>query len=651
MNHLAGLNEKQKEAVETTEGPLLILAGAGAGKTKTLTHRMLHLIKQGVAPHEILAITFTNKAANEMRERVVALIESDSELNITVSFRERPFVKTFHSLGVHMLREQHDTLGLSRNFSICDWTDSAKIIKDAMKAEDIDPKEHEPKKILGIISKHKGDMVSFKEYEAQAHSDYMSEIVVRLWRRYEQALRDSKSLDFDDLLLKTALLLKEHKHIREHYQHLWKYIHIDEYQDTNEVQYQIALMLAGGHNNLCVVGDIDQNIYSWRGATIKNILHFEKDFPDATVIFLEENYRSTQTILSAANEVIKKNVNRREKNLFTSNGDGDPIMLYNGFDEHDEARYIVEEVNALIRSGIEPQEIALLYRANFQSRILEEWFLREGIPYQVLGTRFFDRREVKDVLAYMKAAMNPDDLASLGRIVNVPTRGIGKVTYLKMCEGREGDLAGKARESVARFRALLHNINKEITTRPPHEVVTYILKHSGLEDSFKKDGDEGMERMHNVLELANLASKYTDMEPVDATLKLLEDASLATDQDSLEEKEKKNAVKMMTVHASKGLEFDYVFITGLEEGLFPHEGFGEVRDEEEERRLFYVALTRARKKVFLTYAGIRTIFGSQRVNIPSQFIDDIPKDHIETPDGGYDDDPVASDIRNIFIDF
>lgn len=648
MQYLHVLNERQRQAVETTEGPLLVLAGAGAGKTKMLTHRILHLIKKGVAPHEILAITFTNKAAGEMKERVFDLIKNDPELNLPISFHERPFVSTFHALGVHILREQCVKAQLPRSFSIADRADQMRIMKAAMKAEDIDSKQYEPRKILSIISKQKGAMVTLTEYEAEGHNDYMKQIVSKIWARYDKALKEEKTLDFDDLLLKSTLLLKNNPEVLEYYQNVWKYIHIDEYQDTNVVQYTMSKLLAGKYHNICVVGDIDQNIYTWRGATIKNIMNFERDYPEMKEILLEQNYRSTQIILGAANEIIKKNQMRKEKNLFTKNAEGELINLYNAFDEYDEARHVVDTIEDLLRNGAKTEDIAVLYRANFQSRILEEMFLERAIEYQVLGVRFFDRKEVKDMLCYIKTAMNPSDLGSLGRIINTPTRGIGKVTYLKICEGKQDELKGKTKEKVDAFWKKLADMKQAIETKKPSEVIKYIVKHSGIADDLATQGDEGTERLENIMEFASLAMKYDDLPEGEGILKLLEDAALASDQDSLDHKEEKKGVKLMTVHASKGLEFDYVFITGLEDGLFPHEDLhGDREDAEEERRLFYVALTRAGKKLYLSYAGMRTIYGSQQVKTPSEFIHDIPAEFIETNDF----DPVSSSVKSIFIDF
>lgn len=643
---MSTLNQKQQEAVQITEGPLLILAGAGAGKTKTLTERILYLIKKGVEPKNILAITFTNKAAKEMRDRVVKLINEDKNLNLPIRYNEMPFVSTFHSLGVQILRECGHKIGVSKNFTIFDRADSKKAVRDALKDAGYNPKEYEPGKILNIISREKGNMVTVSEYEARDEYSYIKDAVIVSWKNYEKILKENKSLDFDDLIFKTAVLLRDNPDVLKHYQNLWQYIHVDEYQDTNEVQYMITKLLAMDHHNICVVGDIDQNIYSWRGATIKNILHFEKDYPEAKEIVLEENYRSTQNILGAANDVIKKNKMRREKNLFTRNSEGEKILVYNAYDENDEGRYIVDEVSQLIESGVKANEIAILYRANFQSRVLEENFLKKQVPYQVLGTRFYDRKEVKDVLSYIQTAQNPNDRASLSRIINTPTRGIGKVTLLKILAGQTETLSGKAKENVYNFNILIKSIRQKIETDKPSEVVKYVFKKSGMEDSYKLQGDDGMEKIDNIKELVTLSTKYDDMPLGEGINKLLEESALLSDQDELQKDN--GGVKLMTVHASKGLEFDYIFVTGLEEGLFPHERMNEKKDDdEEERRLFYVALTRARKRLFLTYTTIRTIFGAQQVNSPSLFINDIDEAYIKNQAG----DPVSSTIKDIFIDF
>jgi len=641
VNHLEGLNERQKEAVLQKDGPILIIAGAGAGKTKTITHRIMHLIKEGVAPHQILAITFTNKAAKEMRERVEKIISEDKTLNFPIENFERPFLSTFHSLGVHIIKENSRLIGVSRNFSIMDRGDSKKIIKDILKELDIDPKQYEPGKILTVISVEKGNLNSPEGYASKADKKgyTMSSVVARVWPIYERKLLEEKALDFDDLLLKAYKILNDNKDVLEHYQNIWKYIHIDEYQDTNQVQYMMSKLLAEKNKNICVVGDIDQNIYSWRGANIENILNFEKDYPNAKVILLEENYRSTQTILNVANKVIEKNKMRREKNLFTKNEEGEKLTYCKSLNETEEARFVATKAKKLIEGGLNPQEIAVLYRANFQSRVLEEAFIAESVPYQVLGTKFFERKEVKDVLSYLRASMNPESLSDLKRIINVPVRGIGKVTMLKIFSAQGGSASGgeilglpdQMKVKVKDFFLLLQKIKKETEIKKPSEIIKYIIRESGLEKELQNGGDEDKERLENMRELATLAVKYDTYPKPEGIEKLLEEASLATDQDSLEKNER--AVKLMTVHASKGLEFDYVFITGLEEDLFPHQAIGKEEktpeEMEEERRLFYVAITRARKKVFLTCAEMRMIFGSQQMNIPSQFFADIDSEFLE----------------------
>lgn len=626
--HLKELNSQQKQAVLHKDGPLLIIAGAGAGKTKTITHRILNLIKTGVAPENILAVTFTNKAAKEMKDRVRDLLEKDNEINLPISVESHPFISTFHSLGVHILKENSHLLNTTRHFKIFDRNDSLTAVKDALKKADLDPKQFEPRKILSVISKQKGNVTTLYEYEESTGNSYFPRIVATVWREYEKILNSEKAYDFDDLLLKTVILLEKNKKVLERYQNIWKYIHIDEYQDTNKVQCKLANLLVGKLGNVCVVGDVDQNIYSWRGADIENLLDFENKYKNTKTLLLEENYRSTKNILLASNSVIKKNKKRKEKNLFTKNEDGEKLSLFCALNEIQEAQFIALKSKELIESGVAPKEIAILYRANFQSRVLEEIFLSLGVPYQVLGVRFFERKEVKNVLAYLQAALNPKSFSGIKRIINVPPRGIGKVTFLKIVEGRVDELNVSARRKVADFRVLLKEISDIALRAKPSETIKFIIKKTGLEDALKGGSEEDLERLENIKELVTLASRYDKLSAREGIENLLEDAALATDQDEL--KEEKNEVRLMTVHSSKGLEFEYVIISGLEDGLFPHNSLSdEKKDDEEERRLFYVALTRAKKKVFLTYASVRTIFGSQTVSIPSEFIIDIADDLIE----------------------
>lgn len=651
MNYLNDLNQAQKDAVLHESGPLLILAGAGAGKTRVITYRIAHLIKNGIAPGNILAVTFTNKASKEMAERINELLTTHVDFSLPVGRHGRPFVKTFHSLGVHIIKDNAQLLGLPKRFTILDSADSKKIIRDAIIAVGEDPKEHEPRKIQSIISKQKGEMISVEEFETGNHKyNYTGEVVGKVWKIYENKLKGEGALDFDDLLIKSVDILEKNPEVLKKYQDMWQHIHIDEYQDTNEVQYRMTKMLAHRHKNICVVGDIDQNIYSWRGATIKNIMNFEKDYPDAREIVLEENYRSTQNILQAANEIITKNKRRKEKNLFTKNGAGEKVSVYQGIDEYDEAKFIARKSTEFIREGTAPDEIAVLYRANFQSRVLEEIFLEQNIPHQVIGTRFFDRKEVKDILAYIKSAMNDRDFTNMSRIINVPKRGIGEKTLEKIAAGQEAELAPGVQAKYFAFKKFLAEIREEIKTKKPHEIITLVVKKSGMEDELKKEGEEGAERLENIRELASLAKKYEGMPADEAIEKMLEDVSLSSDQDELDKNN--GGVKLMTVHAAKGLEFDYVFVTGLEEGLFPHKKFDDGKtDDEEERRLFYVAVTRARKKLHLTYASFRTIYGSKEVNSPSEFLGDISDNIIENVSWGSDDSKPKSGRREFLIDF
>lgn len=634
--YLEGLNTPQQQAVLHTNGPLLVLAGAGSGKTRVITHRIVHLIHQGVAPHNILAVTFTNKAASEMRERVETLIHRFPPSDRAV-IDSLPTVTTFHSLGVRILREHHETLNLRKHFTIYDRADSLKAMKQAIEHADFNPKEFEPKTQLGKISRLKGDAIAVDTYTADA-SSYPDKVTAKIWSAYEKILTADHALDFDDLLAKTLKLLRDYPHVKEVLARRYHYLHVDEYQDTNRVQFAIAELLAGVTHNICVVGDIDQNIYSWRGADIKNVLQFEKHFPNATTILLEENYRSTKTIIAASNDIIGKNRNRVEKNVFTNNEDGEHISLYAAMTGIDEAEYIATTAQNLIKDGVSPNDIAVLYRTNFQSRVLEESFLNYDVPYQLLGTKFFERKEVKDVLSYLRLALNPDSNADLVRVINEPTRGIGKVTLLKILEGNKDQLTGATAEKVARFDQLMSDIRDAVHTKSLGEVITFTMSRTGIETELKKNGTEDdLSRLENLRELVSLATKYEHLDGEEAVMALIENAALQSDQDELKDKTVLDAVRLMTVHSSKGLEFSYVFICGLEEGLFPHERLDDARiDHEEERRLFYVAITRAGKKLFLSYAHMRTIFGSQRINVPSSFLNDISADHIknETPGGG-----------------
>lgn len=602
MDYLAALNPQQRTCVESIDGPLLVLAGAGAGKTRVIAERIRNIIRRGAAPESILAITFTNKAAGEMRSRI----------------GPGPFVSTFHSLGLTLIKENAKLLGYKRAPAIYDRADSLRTMKQALKltgGEDI-----EPRMALAVASRNKGEGITAGMY-AEAAVSWRDKQITEAWLRYEAALRDDGAMDFDDLLLRAVQLLEKYPEVRERCQRRWKYLHVDEYQDTNVIQARLAELLVGPEKNICVVGDIDQTIYGWRGAMIENMLLFEKKY-GGEVVVLEENYRSTKTILSAANSLILNNTNRPEKNLFTKNADGEPLSLYAAGDGGDEALFVARKIQELLDDGRKPQEFAVLYRANFQSRAIEEKLLDAGIPYQVLGTRFFERKEVKDALSFVRAAVS-ENSADVGRVVDTLS-GIGKVTKLKILSGQEATLTGKTRERVAAMRKLLIKIRADAAVVPPSKLIRAVITESGIEKTLKDDKLEGAERLENLAELVSLATRYDGFPVPEGLEKFLESAALASDQDEL--KEEKNQVRLMTVHAAKGLEFPYVFIIGLEEGLFPYERGDDTKKDslEEERRLMYVALTRAQKKVFLSYAMMRTIFGNTDVRTNSQFLDELP---------------------------
>lgn len=623
MEH--GLNAEQQRAVNHTDGALLILAGAGAGKTRVIVHRIAHLIETGIAPNKILAVTFTNKAAREMHERVTTLLGSRLSLSPYDVPAASPFIGTFHALSLHIIKSFHQLAGLPRRFTIYDRADSTRAVREAIKKAGFDPKQLEPRRVLSVMGKHKGNDVSRELFaESVAHS-YIDEAIAEVWEKYDNILKKEKALDFDDILVTALTLLRDHKAVRDHFHHTWSHLHVDEYQDTNRTQYELIRLLAAS-GNIAVVGDIDQNIYSWRGASIEHIMNFERDYPDATVVILTKNYRSTKTIIAAANEAIARNIRRREKELVTDNPDGEKLGIGGFADEADEARFVANEAQRLIAAHTNPNHIAVLYRANFQSRILEEAFLSLSIPYQVLGTRFYERKEVKDALSYIRAALNPDSVADITRIINVPTRGIGKVTLAKVVSGGKDQLPQTQRAKVDAFYATLSRIRAAIEQEPASHAIKKALRESGLWDTLQSGDAEDQERLENLKELVTVATKYDALQNGEGIEKLIEEAALQSDQDELSVREqvKKNGVKLMTVHAAKGLEFPIVFITGLEDGLFPHARDGDdAVDDEEERRLFYVALTRAERKAYLTYALTRQIFGSRSLNMPSEFITEL----------------------------
>jgi DNA helicase-2/ATP-dependent DNA helicase PcrA len=620
------LNPAQQEAVLHTEGPLLIIAGAGAGKTKTLTERIVTIIKNGTDPRNILAVTFTNKAAKEMRERIVGRLEEEHVIEKENPYHPTPVIKTFHSLGLMMLSEQSQALGLTKHPTILDSADSLSIIKHAVEQLSLDPKINDPSKIRSIISREKSDFVSQSDYHKKVATAQM-DIVSSVWRIYEEELKRQRAVDFDDLIVKTVHMLEDHPGIRAFYQKRFSYVHVDEYQDTNGAQYAfIKLLVNPDKNNICVVGDTDQNIYSWRGANIRNILNFEKDFAGAHTVLLEENYRSTGNILSLANKAIKKNTVRTEKNLFTSQGGGDKIEVTPCWDEGAESEQVARRCKSLVESGEDPTQIAVLYRANFQSRVLEEGFLKENVIYNLLGTKFFERKEIKDVLSYLRAALNRSSQPDIRRVFDTPKRGIGKVTIAKIFAGEE--LSAKAATKIGEVYEFLDKVMVTLETEPLSHVVQMIIVDSGMEKEMLEGSSEDRERLENARELVSLTVRYDGTNGLDALTQFLEETSLQSDQDN-DTKEKKG-VRLMTVHASKGLEFNHVFVVGLEQDLFPHKNIGNRKrskeEEEEERRLFYVAVTRARKNLYLSYAELRTIFGQKQINAPSEFLEDIDDD-------------------------
>ena len=607
---LFGLNEAQKTAVLHGSGPLLIVAGAGAGKTKTITHRIAHLIESGVPAQNILAMTFTNKAAGEMRDRVRRLVPS---------FRGHPMVATFHALCVRVLREFPAKAGVPERFHIWDQDDQIRAMKRVLKEGGLE--DENPRSTLAAISRQKGSGVSAIEYGEHA-STPRQHTVSRAWIWYEAVLHEASALDFDDLLLKALRLLERAPDVRELLQSRWPYIIIDEYQDTNALQYEIARLLAGEAQNICVVGDLDQCIYTWRQARLENLLSFERAFSGAKVVRLEENFRSSGTILAAANNTIEKNRNRIPKELRPTRGVGEPIYVFESENETEEAWFIATKISELLARGSRPRQIAVLYRNNYQSRALEEAMLEQGIPYRVIGTRFFERKEVKDVLSYVRAALNRQSAQDISRIITIPPRGIGQATLAKALAGKNAELPTAARAKLENFYASLAGMQRALETLPLSEALRFVLEESGLQHMYKNARTaEEEERFENVRELVNLAVRYDgELSPRGAEA-LLEEAALQSDQDEMREND--DRVSLMTIHASKGLEFETVFLTGLEQGLFPSLHIDETTDPEEERRLMYVALTRAMDRLFLTFARARLRFGSRERAVPSEFLADI----------------------------
>lgn len=642
---LEGLNPAQQDAVQTMSGPVLILAGAGSGKTKTLTHRIANLIANGVLPSEILALTFTNKAAREMRERLAKILGHEN------SFSFMPWMGTFHSICVKMLRIEAENVGLDKGFVIYDTDDRLALIKRAMKELQISDKSVKPKAAEAAISKAKNDGKSPDEMLADAYYPNQQQIA-RVYERYEDMRQKANAVDFDDLLLYVARLLKVREDIREKWQNRFKHILIDEYQDTNHIQYQIVKLLVNEERNICCVGDDWQSIYSWRGADFTNILNFERDFPGAKVIKLEQNYRSTQNILDAAQKVITKNTQRSDKTLFTEAGKGAPITIQQARDEQDEAKWVASTIRKMRRPL---SDFAVLYRTNAQSQAFERAFMDYRLPYKLVGgVRFYDRKEIRDIVAYLHLIVNPRDIISLTRVINVPARGIGEKSVQKILEGDLEGLTAKTRGAYEKFVDILAGLREQNAAGVgPAEIVEDLLRKIDYR-GYLNDGDKlkAEERNENLTALVGEAGTYQTLD------EFLADAALMSSSD---EDAGKDAVTLMTLHAAKGLEFPVVFLVGLEEGLLPHvRSMDEsVEDVEEERRLAYVGMTRAMQELFLSYANSRFMFGGRNYNFPSRFLQDLGYnpyggrsgltdfgDDFGTDDFGedYDDDPFPDDV-------
>lgn len=624
VDYLSGLNDAQKRAVLAREGPISVLAGAGSGKTRVLTTRIYHLIREGVSPEMILAVTFTNKAAREMRERLRRLLGEDAP--------QLPFVATFHGLGRELLESYGSVLGIPRYFCVYDRDDSEKAVSNALKALDVSVKELSPRAVLGRISRAKGEGMTAREfYEKHARSSFGNRIAGEAWLAYERTLKEEKALDFDDLIALPVRLLRDYPEVRARAQDRWRYLHIDEYQDTNRLQGELTDLLAAKHQNVFVVGDIDQTIYTWRGATIENLLEFDKTYREAQTIILQENYRSTKNLVDAANAIIEKNKNRKEKYSTTHNASGERIVVHAAVNAEDEARWVAARIKRYLREGVAPEDIAILFRTNFQSRALEEGLLRAGVPYKLLGTRFYERKEVKDTLAWMRLALDPSREADKVRAAASPARGLGKVTLAKLAAGQRDALRSGDLVKVQAFETVVAELSRAAEQLIPSEFVKLVIEKSGMRKAlFEEGSEEDRERFENIEELASVAVRYDHMAGKEGIALFLAEAALSGDQDELDQGQK-TGVTLMTVHAAKGLEFDTVFVSGMEEGLFPHEGMGssEERDEEEERRLFYVAVTRAKRRLVLTFARIRKIYGSDFISEPSSFLADLDRSLVE----------------------
>jgi DNA helicase II / ATP-dependent DNA helicase PcrA len=637
---LSDLNEQQRAAVEATEGPVLMLAGAGSGKTKALTHRIAYLVaEKQIDPTNILAVTFTNKAAGEMRDRVLRLLGKRPDQKHFL-----PFMGTFHSVCVRLLRREAEEIGLARNFLVFDAADSLSATKQAMRSLGIDEKKYQPNYVHNLISSAKNELISHRQY-AQLATGQAQEVAAKVYAVYQRILNENNALDFDDLIFEVVRMLRENESILKRYQEQFKYILIDEYQDTNHAQYQLAKLLAAEHHNICVVGDDWQSIYSWRGANFQNILDFEKDYPEAKVIKLEQNYRSTKNILDAAHSVITKNVQRSHKELWTDHEEGAAITIEQVYNEQQEGEFIIHSIDNLIRSQkLELRDFAVLYRTNAQSRALEEMFLRFNMPYKIIGgVRFYERKEIKDALAYLRFVYQPEDWVSFQRVVNLPPRGLGDKSLERLAnhvrQSRESadesgqsyilgallaaseipGLTPKAVTSLQQFGQLIVSLRKGVETMTVSNLLELILKKSGYLDWLDDGSVQAGDRVENVKELLSVAEAYDDL----GLEGFLEEVALIADIDNYSTDN--NAVTLMTLHAAKGLEFPVVFMPGMEEGIFPHSRtLFDTSEMEEERRLCYVGMTRARERLFMLHTTSRLLYGSVMHNPPSRFLMDIP---------------------------
>jgi len=652
MDILATLNPAQREAVEAIKGPVLILAGPGSGKTRVITHRVAYLVKLcGVSPHNIMAVTFTNKAAREMRERLEQLLGQAVEA-LTLG--------TFHAICARILRREGKAIGLESSFVIYDEDDQLRLMKQVLEELNLDPKQYAPQALRSAISAAKSRLISPEDY-AQWVNSYFEEIVHRVYQRYQELLSRGQAVDFDDLLMKTVQLFHDHPHILTRYQSKYVHILVDEFQDTNIAQYELMKQLAEKYRNLCVVGDPDQSIYSWRFADLRNILSFEKDYPEAKVVFLEQNYRSTRTILEVASDVISANVLRKPKKLWTENEDGASVTVIESYNAEEEAQSVVSEIEKLIgQEQISLKDCAVMYRVNAQSRALEETFLRYGMPYKLVGgTRFYQRQEVKDIIAYLRVIHNLQDNVSLTRIINVPGRGIGQKTintlqswakahntslFEALKQVSHNTIAGEAKQSLpsrivqslAGFDALMAELIAQSHKLSLSGLLDEILGHTGYREYIlgKEDGEE---RWENITELRNVASEYNELDTEEALTTFLEKVSLVSDIDELDKKA--DAATLITLHQAKGLEFSAVFIVGLEEGILPHrKSFDDPEQMEEERRLCYVGITRAKKRLYLLRSYRRSLFGGSTANPPSRFLQDISP-HLISPKGLWEESP------------